>query len=83
VTEPIPSRGWFGKDWGARVCRTTPHLPTPLGEVCHECEQPVLDGECGVILPYHPTYGLQSRSPFHLKCLLHNLGIDHLGKPAP
>jgi hypothetical protein len=64
---PVPY-GWFGKDWGARICRKTPHQPTPVGEPCPGCDDPIAEGEHGVLIPYRTLDGSRLQLQFHLKC---------------
>lgn len=64
----MSDRGWFGKDWGASICRNTPHLPTPRNLLCIYCDRPFKEGDQGVVMP------LLSDGPsacaYHLDCLM-------------
>ncbi len=52
---------WFGKrPWG-KLCHAMPHVPTPVGENCLHCEEPIKEGDEGEIMPPRPV---------HRECLL-------------
>jgi hypothetical protein len=68
---------WFGPDWGAPVCRSSPHVPTPVGAACVFCEDSVEPESCGFVSP-HVTladggYVAVERAS-HLECFLLNVG---------
>jgi hypothetical protein len=42
---------WFGKDWGAPVCRTVEHAETPVGRHCERCKKKIKEGDRGIIIP--------------------------------
>ena len=43
---------WFGKDWGAPVCKELEHVELPKGKKCYLCNESFMEGDCGVVLPY-------------------------------
>lgn len=69
--------GWFGESWGAPVCESAQHLPTPIGEACMFCDRSIADGDQGMTVPHYSVsgYGLGS---MHLSCFLRHLGIADL-----
>jgi hypothetical protein len=46
---------WFGPSWNSELCHTEEPAPTPVGEHCVHCEEPVLDGEQGFIYANGPA----------------------------
>lgn len=43
---------------------------TPIGEPCGRCEEPIVEGDAGVILPHLDGTGVVSEVPFHRACFL-------------
>lgn len=41
--------GYFGEKWHAPVCEIEEQVPTPVGESCMWCREPILDGEQGFV----------------------------------
>lgn len=39
---------WFGKDWGAPVCRDIPHVAVPVGEKCFYCDEMFVAEDAGM-----------------------------------
>jgi len=67
---------WFGPDWGAPVCRSTPQVLTPEG-ACGFCEEPITQGSRGFLMPHvdgSPDNPHVEEKPVHLECLLLNVG---------
>lgn len=67
---------WFGPDWGAPVCRSTPHILTPEG-ACNFCEEPITQGSRGLVMPHVsgvPEKPSVEERPVHLECFLLNVG---------
>ncbi len=44
------SMRWFGESWDAPVCHETPHVPTPVGEPCAWCGEPITANDRGVLI---------------------------------
>ena len=42
---------WFGKDWGAYVCQTTPRVNTPVGLPCACCGRHMEEADDGMLVP--------------------------------
>jgi len=40
---------WFGKNWGAPACYRDDHVPTPSGELCFHCDEPIEKSDNGFI----------------------------------
>lgn len=67
---------WFGPDWGAPVCRSTPQILTPEGD-CGFCEEPITQGSRGLVMPHvagTPEAPTVEDRPCHLECFLLNVG---------
>lgn len=66
---------WFGDTWGAPINETVEHTDTPVGEICLQCEEPILAGDRGVLIPHlagsqsehAPPMSWESR-PWHIDC---------------
>jgi hypothetical protein len=42
---------WFGESWDAPVCEIVDHVATPVGEKCLHCDEPIAEGDYGVVIP--------------------------------
>ena len=71
--------GWFGRDWGAPVCRESSAVPTPIGQACAHCGEKVAAGEDGFMLG-HWGQEVAGEAPLHLECYLRLIlgGVNHL-----
>lgn len=67
---------WFGISWGAPVNDDRTHTATPVGDLCAHCQQPVQEGERGLILPFMGGPDDPPELPYHLRCFSKCLGID-------
>jgi hypothetical protein len=56
---------WFGKDWGAPVCKEERHAETPVGESCVVCQKPIEPADQGIMIA--PFY------VWHLDCFVRNV----------
>lgn len=66
--------GWFGPSWGAPVCDTARHIPTPLGEECLDCKGVFVDGDQGLTIPgVHD--GVADLRSIHIACFWREMGI--------
>lgn len=54
---------YFGQPWDAPFISDATEAPTPVGERCLECNEPVVDGDQGVIMPY--SYVGENGKPAH------------------
>lgn len=58
----------FGPPWG----HDGEVVPTPVGEKCLWCEEPVVEGDRGVVTPFMDTDG-QREAAQHRECLLRSI----------
>ena len=72
---------YFGERWDAPVfdgvlCR---QAPTPVGEKCRGCDEPVISGDQGFIHPLLSNHG-HGVVPIHRECQLRSFlgGLEHL-----
>lgn len=70
---------WFGPAPFSAACLDNPHAATPVGERCLYCDELVLEGECGYLVPYVDD-GPPRRAAYHVECILRStLGsVAHL-----
>lgn len=61
--------GWFGETWHAPACEPELEVPTPVGEDCLWCGEPVEDGHRGFTQTYFAVGGARV-VPIHLECSL-------------
>lgn len=47
-------------------------VPTPVGAICSYCDEPVHDGDRGVLMPHLDEDGTRVL-PWHRRCLLRNI----------
>ncbi len=64
---------WFGKSWGAPCCAEDEHAPTPIGEPCARCREPVLLGHQGLIVPAFSLEKGPHAIAYHLDCYLQSV----------
>lgn len=74
---------WFGEAWPspenpAPVCDPLSHMPTPVGQDCTVCHQPIQDGDRGVYIPLLGEIWTKPGAPWHLNCFLDNVGVPRL-----
>ena len=70
---------WFGEPWRLDICRPEARIEVPVGARCGHCQERLLAGEQGVLLPY--SNGIAgSRLAYHLDCSLRLVigGLNHL-----
>lgn len=67
---------WFGKPYGAPYEADSPHAPTPTGEPCAWCDEPIEAHDAGMLIP-HLGEGLRA---WHYECNLRHIvgGVNHL-----
>lgn len=63
---------WFGKDWGAAVCRQTDHTVALEGSHCGGCGEQIAPDDQGLLIPNGQAMDLRY-IPWHLECLLGHL----------
>ena len=75
---------WFGQDWGAPVCKTSPRCDVPVGELCLTCRHPIMEDDQGIVMPSYTGDGTDDEwrpVPMHLDCFLET--ILPFRKPNP
>jgi hypothetical protein len=69
---------WFGTAYGARYEIDTPHVPTPIGELCEWCRECISFHDDGIILPLlgNPD---RTHAAYHYECHLRLIvgGVNH------
>lgn len=56
---------WFGKSWGAPLCKDTEQVETPIGQRCDVCEQKIVFDDQGVMVS-----GPDGFVPHHIDCFV-------------
>lgn len=77
---------WFGKAYGAPYESDGEHVDTPIGQACAHCDEAIVEGDEGVLIPYvneataplidgRPSWAL----PYHYACHFRRIvgGINH------
>lgn len=68
---------WFGTSWRAPCCDPNGHVPTPVGQPCMHCREPIKLGDQGLIhTVVHEVREGQARftrEPTHLDCYLRTI----------
>ena len=72
---------WFGKSFNAPMYEEMPEVPTPVGDECLGCCEPIEEGDIGITMPYLSD-AEPRRVPFHIECHLRSAlgGIAHQEK---
>jgi hypothetical protein len=60
---------WFGKSWDAPICEDLEHAPTPLGEPCGWCREPIEEADNGLLIP-HVERNYTMERPHHIECFI-------------
>ncbi len=58
----------FGPNWG----RDLEEVPTPVGAPCFYCEEPIVEGDLGVVMPFMDVDGDKEVAE-HRECLLRSI----------
>jgi len=69
----------FGRRWDSPQADDAEMVPTPIGQRCPYCDEPIVDGECGVLLPRFDSEGKAGVAPVHMECDLRSF-LSHLLK---
>lgn len=67
---------WFGESWRAPVCEPGEEVETPVGALCLLCDEPIAQGDQGVVMPFSEVVGglVTARLvPEHLDCFLDSI----------
>lgn len=70
LPESRPVTMFFGRRWDAQLVETDTQYPTPVGESCFDCHEPILADECGLLFP--PVEDGAPTLALHMEC---NLGM--------
>lgn len=63
--------GWFGESWYAPVCESARHRPTPVGDICPQCDKAIALGDQGMLIPFIPFISSAAKLlSWHLDCFL-------------
>ena len=68
---------WFGKNWGAPVCRDMEHAEMPTSK-CAGCELPFDEEDRGVLLPFAGGPEDPPELAYHHGCLLWSVGVSNI-----
>jgi len=73
---------WFGRRYGAPY-EEGPHVPTPVGEACGWCDEAIVSGDDGMMIPTlgeRALYPGRVEVPYHYECQLRSIigGLNHL-----
>ena len=63
---------WFGKDWGAPVCKSNPQTDVPL-EPCVVCGKKFTERDSGLLLPFCGNPGDPPELGYHVECLVESM----------
>lgn len=61
---------YFGVRWDAPHFDEAVEVPTPVGEKCLYCREPVVEGESGTLMPVGQIDGPGTVEPVHIECFL-------------
>lgn len=70
---------FFGEPWASAVCDYGEQVPTPVGEDCLLCDEPIVASDRGLMMTGERG-GRWSLLPIHRECELRSVigGIEHL-----
>lgn len=71
---------WFGpRPYGPMKCEASEWVPTPVGEPCLWCDEPLVHGNVGVLIVYVDASGA-TRRPIHHACAIRQIvgSLAHL-----
>lgn len=69
---------WFGESWGSHVCEHDVHAETPVGDKCVKCEEPIKEGDQGLLIPClylgdSPSDDLPPDAVYHIDCFIRSV----------
>jgi len=74
---------YFGKAWNPNIDKHHPQVPTPVGSACSYCEEEVVEGDQGFIIPHGQAITQNEEGvfdqmvavfrPVHLDCFLRQI----------
>ena len=70
---------YFGAPWPSGICDDGTQVPTPVGELCINCEEPIGPDDQGSFVGVWAK-GSSRQAPTHKECSLRSVlgGIEHL-----
>lgn len=87
LEDDYPRNPYFGEPWPSGVCEGAPRCPTPVGEKCVHCDEPIQEGDQGsmigcMMLGEDKKSVVPSIRPEHRECQLRAVlgSIGHLKK---
>lgn len=72
IDDEIGTTRWFGESWRAAACHPRARIPTPVGEACAYCPNPIGEQDRGLRFPYNGANGAPW-SYVHVKCFLDSI----------
>lgn len=68
---------WFGENWNAPI-NDTPHVDTPVGDICAKCERLIKNEDQGFMIPHYMGSAENGDDNFimmawHKDCLLEGI----------
>lgn len=79
------TRQYFGQPWNAPATDSAVHVSTPVGQPCVHCDEAIVEGDRGFVLPTarqdpddpapagHAPVWVAAAEPTHLECLLRSI----------
>jgi hypothetical protein len=61
---------YFGKRYGAPAFEFAKKVRAPVGEKCDYCDEPIVEGDNGILLRAGDPYARSPRGAYHLACYL-------------
>ena len=70
---------WFGRAYGAPYELDTPLAATPVGRACGRCNETIVEGDDGLIVPLLGGDAAHADVPYHYECHLRGIvgGLNH------
>lgn len=63
---------WFGHAYDAPAWEGMPEVPTPVGDWCLGCGEPIARDDDGITIPYTGPLGTM-RAPEHVECFIRSV----------
>jgi hypothetical protein len=70
---------WFGKAYGAPYEADCEHVATPAGQTCTWCDEVIVEGDDGMLIPFLGADSPVRMLPYHYACNLRITigGVNH------
>ena len=59
---------FFGERWDAPIVDNATQVPTPVGEHCYDCAEPIADGDRGFVRPMVLAANVVETGYVHAEC---------------